>query len=98
MPTVKIKCAVVGYHFSTMGDGEIAWSVSCSHTGKLDDETIHVQNHEFTVDVPDINVTAAQVSGLEAAKVAALQEYQARVAEINDRLSKLQAIECAEAA
>lgn len=95
MPTVKIKCAVIGYHFNTMVDGAIYWSVASSHSGQLDDKTLHVQNHEFEVDVPDINVTAQQVASLEAAKVEALKQYQQRVADINERLSKLQCLEAA---
>lgn len=54
---------------------------------------IYVGPRIVTVDVPDdFDPTAKVVAALEAEKVAALQDYQAKVAEINERLSKFLAI------
>jgi hypothetical protein len=47
----------------------------------------------FDYEVPaDFNPVAKEVEALEKRKVDALRDYQATVSEINDRLSKLQAI------
>ena len=43
----------------------------------------------------EFNPVSAHVKALEAKKQAALEEYQKRVADINEQLSKLQALECA---
>ena len=43
----------------------------------------------------DWNPVAAEVQALQAKKAAALAEYQKRVADINEQLSKLQALEAA---
>jgi len=95
MAKVKIKGTVVGYHFKHMEAGQIHWALSSAHRVELDDETLHIQPFEAEVEVPDINVVAAQVQGLEAEKLRALAEYQQRVADLNERLSKLLAIEVA---
>ena len=93
MSTVTIRGHLLAYHFADhMNPGEVVWTFTTNGAPRLDDETIAAIPHEFTVEVPDFNVIAAQVAGLEAAKVAALAEYQATVAKISDRLSKLLAI------
>lgn len=92
MATVTLKCAVIGYHFDHMADGEIHWAIASGHSGQLDNETLHVQQATLTVEVPDLNVVERRVAGLEAAKIKALEDYQRTVADINERLSKLQAI------
>ena len=49
------------------------------------------------VDIPEnFNPIPQQVAALERQKAEALQKYQTTVAEINERLSKLQAITCDE--
>ena len=61
-----------------------------------DAECIFISEQKFTVDIPDdFDPIPGQVAALEAQKREALAEYQRTVAEINDRLSKLQAIEFA---
>jgi hypothetical protein len=92
MTTITIKGHMLAYHFNHMDPGHVHWSFMTSHSGKLDDETIAAIPHEFTVEVPELNVIACQVAGLEAAKAKALAAYQAKVFEINERLSKLLAI------
>jgi hypothetical protein len=48
---------------------------------------------EFSYTIPeDFNPTAQKLAALEAAKVKAREEYQATVAELNERISKLQAL------
>lgn len=91
--TITIKGFLIGYHFSHQSDpNEIHWSYSTSYGHKLDRETVAVIPHSFDVEVPDINVVAAQVAGLEAEKQQALEAYQRTVADINERLGKLLAI------
>jgi len=46
----------------------------------------------------DFNLTAIEVAELQAQKVAALEDYQRSVANINERLAKLQALTCEVAA
>jgi len=62
---------------------------------KPDDNADRVFIKEMAVefDVPDdFDPIPKQVAALEAEKRAALAEYQSKVADINERLSKLQAI------
>lgn len=93
MSTVTIKGHLIGYHFKHMANtAPLYWSFSTSFRGYFDEETIAAVPHEFTAEVPDINVVAAKVKGLEAAKAQALVDYQLTVRDINERLSKLQAI------
>ena len=57
---------------------------------------VFIEEQQFTVDIPDdFDPIPGQVAALEEKKREALAEYQRTVAEINDRLSKLQAIEFA---
>ena len=59
-----------------------------------DDATsVFVREMDVTFEVPDdFDPIPRQVAALEAEKRAALAEYQSKVAEINERLSKLQAL------
>lgn len=60
---------------------------------KLDSLGLYVGPIEVTYDVPaDWNPVAAEVATLEAQKKQALEDFQRTVAQINERLSKLQAI------
>jgi len=68
------------------------WSVQVDDN----DRRIFVSEQQVTVDIPaDFNPVPAQVAALEAAKLAALAEYQKAVSLINARLSNLLAIEVA---
>lgn len=65
---------------------------------KLTDETerIFIAEQRITVEIPDdFDPVPGQVAALEAERREAMAEYQAKVARINERLSKLQAIEYA---
>lgn len=56
-------------------------------------DRIFLREIEVEVDIPDDwDPTASQIAALEREKVAALDAYQRAVAEINERLSKLQAL------
>ena len=93
MSGIIIKGHLLGYHFKNMDPDEpLYWAFSTSHNVKLDEQMIAAIPHEITAEVPEINVVAAQVAGLEAAKLKALDDYHRTVRELNERLSKLQAI------
>lgn len=89
---MKFRCYLIAYHFREMAPSAVHWSVS-SVKPQLDDETVAVIEHEFDVALPEVNIVAAQVSALEAARIKALDDYNRTVAEINERLSKLLALE-----
>ena len=57
-------------------------------------QRVFLLEQEVSIDVPDdFNPIPQQVAALEAEKADALAKYQASVASINERLSKLLAIE-----
>jgi len=63
---------------------------------KLDDTNYrtYVGEQEIEIEVPDnYDPRAQQVAALEAAKQKVMADYQKSVSEINDRISKLQALE-----
>lgn len=58
-----------------------------------EDGRVYVGEQSVTVEVPDaFNPVPGQVAALEREKAEALRKYQASVAQINERLSKLLAI------
>jgi hypothetical protein len=64
--------------------------------GKMDDDEnrTYVGEQEVEVDVPDnYDPRAQQIAALEKQKQKVMADYQKSVTEINDRISKLQAIE-----
>lgn len=67
---------------------------SCKLENK--DDRVFIAQRDVEVDIPDdFDPVPGQVAALEKQKREALATYQQAVAEINDRLSKLQAIEFA---
>lgn len=96
MTTVTQKLYVFlehGYDYEN-GDFEARWRprILC-YKGDDTDERIFVKEQMVTFESPDdFDPTAAQLAALESAKAEALRQYQERVAELNDRISKLQAI------
>ena len=94
MATVQIKGHLLAYHFDHMDEGTVHWSFSILHDNKnASPSTVMAIPHTFTAEVPDqVDIVAGLVKTLEAAKLKALADYQRTVAEINERLSKLQAI------
>lgn len=89
---VTIKGQLVANHYDFMEPGALAWSFNQYTNFKVEGDCVAVVEHVIEFDAPDINIIAAQTQALEAAKDAALAEYQQKVAHINERLSKLQAI------
>lgn len=89
-----IKGHIVGYHFDWMKPGEICWGFSeYRDTANPSRNEVHSFAYGFDVEVPDdIDMVAAQIAALNAEKQRAMDLYQASVKEINDRLSKLQAL------
>ena len=58
------------------------------------DHYTFVCEQEIEMDVPDnYDPRAQQIAALEAQKTKAMADYQKSVTEINDRISKLQALE-----
>ena len=63
---------------------------------KIDDtETqLHICEQEIEIEVPDdFDPRAQQIAALEKQRQKVMAEYQKTVTEINDRISKLQALE-----
>ncbi len=59
-----------------------------------DDHRTYVCTHEIEVDVPDnYDPRAQQIAALEKHKQKVMADYQKSVNEINERISKLQALE-----
>jgi len=74
MATVRIKGYLVAYHWPHLKEGEVHWSFSVHHDGKLSGNEVMLIQHTFTAEVPDrINVVAGLVQGLEADGVQALK-------------------------
>jgi hypothetical protein len=65
-----------------------------SHKFDDTDYRSYVGSQEIEISVPDgFDPRAQQIAALEAKKQKVMAEYQKTVTEINDRISKLQAIE-----
>jgi hypothetical protein len=93
MAQINLKAWIVGYHFDCMPEGAVSWRLrGWKPEADSSGDTVAVIEHEVVIDEPVVNVVAAQVAALEAAKTKALEAYQKTVAELNERLSKLQAI------
>ena len=76
------------WNYSFFGGPKIDAVASECSTGYL-----AVMPYETELDFPaDWNPISSQVKSLEAEKAAALTDYQALVAKINERLSKLQSL------
>lgn len=68
------------------------WSLKASDN----ENRVFIERREVEIETPDdFDPVPQQVAALEKQKLEALATYQQAVAEINDRLSKLQAIEFA---
>ena len=65
-----------------------------SHKFDDTDYRAHICEQEIEVEVPDdFDPRAQQIAALEKQKQKVMAEYQKTVTEINDRISKLQALE-----
>lgn len=90
---MKIKVTAHIYHskYSWEKNGEFLLFYA-----KVDDtETmIHVGEQEVEIDVPDsFDPRAQQIAALEKQRQKVMADYQKTVTEINERISKLQALE-----
>ena len=92
MKTITINGALVCYHWQWMEPTDVHWSFDPGTPRKIEGDCIAVIPHSITVDVPEINIIAAQIEALEAEKAKAAAEFGATVMRINERLAKLQAI------
>lgn len=90
---MKVKTTIYVYYnqFSWQEKGDYT-VFSC----KLDDNEhrTYVGDQEIEIDVPDnYDPTAQQVAALQKEKDKAQEEFAKKVASINERISKLQALE-----
>ena len=90
---MKIKITAHIYHskYSWQETGEFLLFYA-----KVDDTEamIHVGEQEVEVEIPDnFDPRAQQIAALEKQKQKVMADYQKMVTEINDRISKLQALE-----
>ena len=77
------------YHWDEKGEYQILY------VALPDDETLtYICAQEVEVEIPDnYDPRAQQVAALEKRKQKVMADYQTMVAEINNRISKLQALE-----
>ena len=88
---VKIKAHVYFTKYSWEKEGKYE-----IYSFKVDDteDMSHVGQQEFEVEVPEkYDPTAQQLAALQKEKEKAQEEFSEKVASINERISKLQAIE-----
>ena len=88
---VKVKAYVhyLKYAWEDKGEFEVL-----SFKADDDNHRTYVCTQEVEVDVPDnYDPRAQQVAALEKQKQKVMADYQKTVIEINDRISKLQALE-----
>lgn len=82
------------YDWTANRNFEKQWRPRVMHyKGDDAEDRIFIREMPIEVEVPDdFDPIPKQVAAMEAEKRAALAEYQQKVAEINERLSKLQAL------
>ena len=90
---MKVKTTAHVYHckYSWEEKGEFLLFYA-----KVDDteSMIHVNEQEVEIEVPDnYDPTAQQLAALQKEKEKAQEEFSKKVASINERISKLQALE-----
>jgi hypothetical protein len=83
-----------GYDSKTF-ESRYEWLPSIrSYKSASTEDNVYIGEQTFTVEAPDdFNPVPAQVAAIEAEKLAAMAVYQKSVADCNERLSKLLAIE-----
>ncbi len=90
---MKVKTTVHIYHSKYSWERKAKFQV---FSLKIDDteHMTYVGEQEIEIDVPEsYDPTAQKIAALEAHKKRVMADYQKTVNEINDRISKLQAIE-----
>ena len=94
MSTVTIKGQLLGYHFDHMPEGKMHWSYQTGAVMEVSGTLLIVMPHNFEAEVPDdLNIVAMQVAALESEREKLGEEFRRSVAQINERLSRLQATE-----
>ena len=90
---MKIKITVHIHHQKYEWEDEAQYLVY-SHKFDDTDYRAHVCEQEIEVEVPDdFDPRAQQIAALEKQKQKVMADYHKTVTEINDRISKLQALE-----
>ena len=93
MKTITSTLYLTAFRFAFTPPGEVSWVMSQSKYAPGEHQSLGCWPHRVTLPLPeDFNPVSAEVASLEAQKLTALADYQRTVAEINTRLSKLQAI------
>ena len=90
---MKVKTTVHIYHTQYSWEAKPRFQV---YSLKIDDteDMNHVSTQEIEIEVPDnYNPQAQKIAALQAKKEKIMADYQKTVTEINERISKLQAIE-----
>ena len=92
MNTFTQTVYLTAFHFSYMKAGELHYTIGGIEHGTTGC-ALGSWPHKVTLPLPEnFNVHAAQVAALEVEKTNAIAAYQATVASINERLSKLLAL------
>ena len=90
---MKVKTTVHIYHSQYLWETTAKFSV---YSLKIDDteHMTYVGQQEIEIEVPDgYDPRAQKIAALEAQKKKVMADYQKTVDQINERISKLQAIE-----
>ena len=90
---MKIKTTIHVYYSKFVNDYKGGFQV-LSFLAPDDDYRVWVSEQEVEIEVPEnFDPRQLQIAALEARKIKAMADYQKTVTEINDRISKLQALE-----
>ena len=90
---MKIKTTVHVHYQKYSWEGKADYRLASFRMDDNDSRT-YVNSQEIEIEVPDnYDPRAQQVAALEALKQKVMADYQKSVTEINDRISKLQALE-----
>jgi hypothetical protein len=90
---MKIKTTVHVYYSKFCNEYKGGFQVLCFKSPD-DDYRVWVSEQEVEIEVPEnFDPRQSEIAALEARKTKAMADYQKSVTEINDRISKLQALE-----
>jgi hypothetical protein len=90
---MKIKTTAHVHYSKFANDYKGGFQVLCFKAPD-DDYRVWVSEQEVEIDVPeDFDPRQLQIAALEAKKIKVMADYQKSVTEINDRISKLTALE-----
>jgi hypothetical protein len=89
---MKIK-QTIHVHYSKWDFEEQGEYIIYSHKFEDTDYRVHICEREIEIEVPDdFDPRAQQIAALEQERTKAMADYQRTLTEINERISKLQAI------